>query len=138
MVLIVALLIPLLNERLIKFRETNPPSTHTHPTTIRSTGRSPRTQATSAEPAYSSYNLYLVYLAIPDLLLNLYLLIMYGSYTNQIYNHYYHGIVIYSYTECNGIAFEGAFIVACSTANLVGILLLLFNCVIFFFLNLHI
>jgi hypothetical protein len=132
MVLIVALLIPLLNKWLIKFRETNTPSTPTRATT-RSAGRRTRTQATSAEPAYSSYNLYLVYLAIPDLILNFYLLIMYGSYANQNYNPSFHGTVVYSGTY-NGVAFEGALIVACSTANLVRNVLL-FNCL---FKNLHI
>ena len=37
----------------------------------------------TSESAYSSYNLYLVYLAIPDLILNLYLRIMYGRHVDQ-------------------------------------------------------
>ena len=35
---------------------------------------------------YSSYTLYLVYLAIPDLAFNFYILVMYSSYVNQVYN----------------------------------------------------
>ena len=40
---------------------------------------------------YSSYTLYLVYLAIPDLALNFYILVMYSSYVNQVYNPYFNG-----------------------------------------------
>ena len=46
------------------------------------TDKTTRARVTS-ESAYSSYNLYLVYLAIPDLILNLYLRIMYGRYVDQ-------------------------------------------------------
>ena len=40
---------------------------------------------------YSSYTLYLVYLAIPDLALNFYILVMSSSYVNQVYNPYFNG-----------------------------------------------
>jgi hypothetical protein len=117
MVLMTALLIPL-------FRSLRLQSTHTR-ATARSTNARTRTQAMALEPDFSSYNLYLVYLAIPDLILNLYLVIMYGSYANQKFNPNFYGTIIYSFGKYP--TFEGAFIVACSTANLVRILLLLFN-----------
>lgn len=43
---------------------------------------------------YSSYTLYLVYLAIPDLAFNFYIMVMYSSYVNQVYNPYFTGIII--------------------------------------------
>jgi hypothetical protein len=72
---------------------------------------------TPSEPAFSSYNLYLIYLAIPDLLLNLYLVITYGFNVNQ--NSYY-DLIYHEY-------FQAAFTVACSTAKLVRLLLLLIS-----------
>jgi hypothetical protein len=119
MVLIIALLIPL-------FRSLRLQSTHTR-TTARSTNARTRTKVMAVEPAFSSYNLYLVYLAIPDLMLNLYLLIMYGSYANQKFNPNFSGTIINAVYGDFVNYFEGAFIIACSTANLVRILLLLFN-----------
>lgn len=56
-----------------------------------------RTQApttTTTAPAYSSYNLYLVFLAIPDLLLNLYLLGICCSYVNDTYNPNFKGLFV--------------------------------------------
>jgi hypothetical protein len=116
-VLIIALLIPL-------FCSLRSQSTRTR-TTTRSTNARTRSQTTT-EPAYSSYNLYMVFLAIPDLILNLYLVIMYGSYANQEFNPNFYGTIIYPFGR-NYSTFEGAFILACSTANLVRISLL-FNC----------
>jgi len=84
-------------------------------------------------PSYNSYNLYLVYLAIPDLILNLYLLTMYGRYANQKFNHNFYGTIVSIHLNGKyfvgegGTTFEAAFILACSTANLVRIVLLLFN-----------
>jgi hypothetical protein len=115
MVLIIALMIPLsiLLLRDLRKRYTDrTASAGTIPgTTIRSTGRRTRSQpTTTVEPAYSSYNLYLVYIAIPDLMLNLYFL---STYAAVISNRYiYHE------------DFENAFIISCSTANLVRIFLL--------------
>ena len=43
---------------------------------------------------YSSYTLYLVYLAIPDLALNLFILVMYSSYANQRHNIKFNGEII--------------------------------------------
>lgn len=71
----------------------------------------------STEPVYSSYVLYLVYLAIPDLLLNLYFLGVYVSYANGVYNPNFHGLVVLFDGNTNG-PFGPAFVVACSNANL--------------------
>jgi uncharacterized membrane protein len=111
MVLIIALLIPLMRDlktrcTINSARTSNAGSSASASTTHRLTGTIgtmiPLQQP--SETAYSSFNLYLVYLAIPDLMLNLYFLIMYGMYANQNYN--------------NKNLFS-AFFVACSTANLV-------------------
>ena len=116
MVLIIALLVPLLIPLLSNLKTQS--ATSAGASANRSKGvkgaRGARTTPRgAAEPAYSSYILYLVYLAIPDLMLNLYLLIKYGSFANP--NNF----------DTYGSYFERAFIVACSTANLVRILLLL-------------
>merc|ERR1711957_267476 len=70
---------------------------------------------------YSSYNLYIVYLAIPDLCLNLYLLFMYCNYANQNFYPNFLGCLIQddarNITDI-GYSFEGALIISCSTANL--------------------
>ena len=71
---------------------------------------------------YSSYTLYLVYLAIPDLALHFYILVMYSSYVNQVYNPYFNGghykfemedvhskytrRIIYCWDEFNLVLFE--------------------------------
>jgi hypothetical protein len=119
MVLIIALLIPLLGN-LIK------QSTNSSAGAIISTNaRAPRAAtATATEPAYSCYNFYLVYFAIPDLILSLYLLIIYGGYSNQKkINPNLCGNIMN--TACYGSYFENALIAACSTANLVRTMLLL-------------
>jgi hypothetical protein len=74
-------------------------------------------------------------------MLNLYLLIMYGSYTNQKFNPNFYGIIAFkgmfswAYPDGgSGTTFEAAFIIACSTANLVGIILLL-NSILFLVYN---
>ena len=67
----------------------------------------------------SGYNLYLVYLAIPDMILNVFNLGMYSSYALQKYNpteSTFSGIMI---IDLSDDPFEGAFVIACSTANLV-------------------
>ena len=113
-ILIVSLLIPLWLHLKIQ-------SASVKGSTNRTTNRKLRQAA--AASTYSSYNLYLVYLAFPDLILNMYLLGMYGSYANQKYNPNFNGLIIRSiplgdeFNE-NGNAFEAAFVVACSTANL--------------------
>jgi hypothetical protein len=124
MVLIIALLIPLLVPLLTNLRKQS-----TDNTGIK-------------ELVYSSYSLYLVYSAIPDLMLNLYLLTMYGSYANQTFNPTHYGIIVtktlvdHSILIDYGSNFEGAFIVACSTANLVRILLI-FNSIFAFLYNIN-
>jgi hypothetical protein len=123
MVLIIALLIPLFIPLLTKLRsQTSQP---TDMNTDNGPGNTHIASQVTRAPAYSSYNLYLVYLAIPDLILNLYLLIMYASYANQTSNPNFFGIIIsVNDSEDSPTAFEGPFIIACSTANLY------LNCVI--------
>jgi hypothetical protein len=125
MVLIIALLIPLFRN-LMKQSINNSAGLSTG-AIIPTNARAQRTAAElelEPEPAYSSYNFYLLYLAIPDLILNLYLLIMYGSYSNQNkFNSNFHGTIMT--IEGDGSTFENAFIVSCSTANLVRNMMLL-------------
>ena len=47
------------------------------------------------EPGFSPYNLYLVYLAIPDLIYSLYVLVLYGSYIDQDFNPEFYGAFIF-------------------------------------------
>jgi hypothetical protein len=131
MVLIIALTIPLIIPLLREFNTQRYEAKNARQSagsiigtgaTTRSSGRSSRTRATvSTEPAYSSYNLYLVYLAIPDLMLNLYILIIYGIYANQNPQD-----IEIQYELLQFDNFGDASFIACSTANLVRIFLLLF------------
>jgi hypothetical protein len=130
MVLIIALLIPLwLHARKIYEESTN---TNTNTSTSTSTNTNTNTRSrvnrsrptntntnASTDPPFSGYNLYLIYLAIPDMILNTYLLGMFSSHANQKYIHYFSGVIIHDTTI---ESFEGAFVIACSTANLVRIL----------------
>jgi len=110
MVLIIALLIPLgLYARKIYKKSSN-----TNTNTRLRVNRSKKTNASTDLP-FSGYNLYLIYLAIPDMILNTYLLGMYSSYANQKYNPHLDGVIIHDRTVKS---FEGAFVIACSTANL--------------------
>ena len=88
-ILIVSLLIPLWLHLKVQSAAVNVSASAT-----RATNR--RLQQSAAASTYSSYNLYLVFLAIPDFLLNLYLLGMYGSYANQKYNPNFNSEIIYS------------------------------------------
>jgi len=122
-ILIVALLIPLWLHWRVKQAAVNVPVSTTR-------AANTRLQQAAAASTYSSYNLYLVFLAIPDCVLNLYLLGMYGSYANQQYNPKISGAIIMDSREkaltimdnddydVGENAFEPAFILACSTANL--------------------
>jgi hypothetical protein len=71
-------------------------------TSTRSNNRASRNRSSAARTStansasYSSYNLYLVYLALPDLILNIYLLGMYSFYVNQKHNSNYYGIIIWN------------------------------------------
>ncbi|OEU06533.1 hypothetical protein FRACYDRAFT_254554 [Fragilariopsis cylindrus CCMP1102] len=70
---------------------------------------------------YNPYNMYLCSLAVPDLILNTYLLGMYISFANQKYNpRYSKGNIVWNEIAPPAAfaSFEGAFVVACSTANL--------------------
>jgi len=81
----------------------------TRPTTATNNTRTNRRQQNVTVPTYGSYNLYLIYLAIPDLILNICLLVHCGKTVNQKIT-----TTIYTY----------ALTMACSTANLY------INCVI--------
>ena len=77
MVLIIALLIPLwLHARNI-YKESTNTNTNTRLHVNRSRPTNTNTNA-STDPPFSGYNLYLIYLAIPDMILNIYLLGMYS------------------------------------------------------------
>ena len=71
-ILIVALLITLWLHWRVQSSAINVPVSTTRATNT-------RLQQAAAASTYSSYNLHLVFLAIPDFMLNLYLLGMYGS-----------------------------------------------------------
>jgi hypothetical protein len=94
--------------------------TLTQNTSIGCSYRSRTSSQGSIQPRFSGYNMYLIYLAIPDMILNIFLLGMYSSYVDQKYNPIFSGVI--TVDESNN-PFEGAFVVACSTANLVRILL---------------
>lgn len=47
------------------------------------------------EPGFSPYNLYLVYLAIPDLIYSLYVVVLYGSYIDQEFNPEFYDAFIF-------------------------------------------
>ena len=85
------------------------------------TGSSTTTMASSASAHgtgnFSPYNMYLIYLTLPDLALNVYLLWMYCGYAHQTFDPHFSGIVIAGFAN-TGYALENAMIVACSTANL--------------------
>ena len=122
LLLITALSIPLwLHARKIYEKSTNTyTSTNTNARSRVNRSRPTNTNTNaSTDLPFSGYNLYLIYLAIPDMILNTYLLVMYSSYANQKYNHNFNGVIIHDYTVSS---FEGAFVIACSTANLVRIL----------------
>jgi hypothetical protein len=100
--------------------------THTNTNTNRSTyrTRSTITQRPTIKQVYSGYNLYLIYLAIPDMILNIILLGTYISYTGQKYVPTFSGAII---SDLSNNPFEGAFVLACSTANLVRIIISLLD-----------
>ena len=91
-ILILALLVPLVK--------------HLRQQYSRTTG-TPTSASTRTE--FSSYNLYLLYLALPDLILNAYLFVIYISYAMEIYNPDFHGETVAYFNK--GWAFEGAFII---------------------------
>jgi hypothetical protein len=120
MILITALLIPLwLHVRPNhESTNTNTTATATATATATTTTTTTNTNATTntntntngtIQPSFSGYNLYLVYLAIPDMILNIFLLWMYGSFVNQKYNPIF-SIIIVDWTND---PLEGAFVIAC-------------------------
>ena len=125
LVLILALLIPF-GVQLKTHGTTTTPTTRAQQRLRRST-LSRCSEISTVEKSYSSYNMYLAYLSVPDLILNMYLLGMYGSYAAQHYNPNFHGYVVGdffsdTYTHVHGMEIseimEGSFAIACATANL--------------------
>ena len=119
-ILIIALLIPLVKHLQPPTRAT---PQRTSPATATTTGTitSAPSTTTSHNSDYSSYNLYLIYLGIPDLILNAYLVVMYSSYALGYYNPRWYSWIIFGdrhSTLFNGLRFEDALIGSCSTANL--------------------
>jgi hypothetical protein len=53
----------------------------------------------------------LLYLALPDLFLNAYLLVVYIRYAMQIYNPETRGVIVWGEGRNNSMALEGAFII---------------------------
>jgi len=64
------------------------------------------------------YNAYLMYLAIPDTVLNLCVVAMYGSYVNQKFNPELSSYIIGSIFVEQKTAFDMALILGCSAANM--------------------
>jgi len=105
-VLILALLVPLVQHLLRTQTSSTTARASAHTTATPSNGTS-----TSTITEFSSYNLYLLYLALPDLILNVYLFVMYSSYALQIYNPNFHGLIIRDHLNKGQQAFESAFII---------------------------
>lgn len=81
--------------------------------------RSIRSSRRKGKPnANGGYNAYLVYLAIPDLILNLFVVGMYASYVNQKFVPGFSSYIINSIFYERKTAFDMALILACSAANL--------------------
>ena len=110
-ILIVALLIPLIKYLNEQARNGSSRTATISSASAQSTGN------------FSTYNIYLLYLALPDLALNVYILWMYCGYANQKIDPNFSGIVIANVVN-TGYSFENALIGACSTANLY------YNCVV--------
>ena len=108
LLLILALLIPLFLNLKKKMKQTRDEiankSTRTRSTTRTNSNTSVnRRQQNTSVPSYGSYDLYLVYLAIPDLILNITVLILCGCIVNQ---------------EVHNVNYIYAIVMGCSTANL--------------------
>ena len=116
--LIIALLIPLVlvvNTHKPQSRTitTTATTTNTESTSSNTTTTTARTRTrTTTRIEYSSYNLYfLLYLALPDLILNAYLLVVYSRYAMQIYNPKTRGVIVWGEGFSTSMALEGAFII---------------------------
>ena len=92
-ILIIALLVPLVKHLLPPTRVTTQHTSPATATTTRTIANTPST-TTSRKSDYSTYNLYLIYLCVPDLILNVYLVVMYSSYALGYYNPNFSGLVI--------------------------------------------
>ena len=114
-ILIIALLIPLVKHLLPRTRATTQRTSPAMATTTRTIANTPST-TTSRKSDYSTYNLYLIYLCVPDLILNVYLVVMYSSYALGYYNPNFSGLVILD--GDGNDEFEESFILSTSTANL--------------------
>jgi len=119
-ILIIALLIPLVKHLQPPTRATTQHTSSATATATRTITSAPST-TTSHNSDYSSYNLYLIYSGVPDLILNVYLVVMYSSYALGYYNSWWYGNNIAGDGRAslyNGPGFENALLLSCSTANL--------------------
>jgi hypothetical protein len=76
-----------------------------------------RRQATVSQQDYTCYNLYLVYLAVPDIFLNIFILALYGRYVDQKWNPSFGGYIVDSVLWEQRKPLDNSFILACSAAN---------------------
>lgn len=73
----------------------------------------------SQQGQYNVYNIYLVLLGIPDLILNVFVIGLYGSYVNQIYVDKFTGHIVHgAWRAGDTIPLDTAIIQACSVANI--------------------
>ena len=119
--LITALLIPLWLHVRKKRESVNTHTSVNSPTnTNQITGTNIRRTQGTMQSSFSGFNLYLVYLAIPDMILNIFMLGMYSTVANQKYNPTFNAVFIFQWKNHS---FALAFAMACTEANLVRILL---------------
>jgi hypothetical protein len=76
-----------------------------------------RRLTTVSQQDYSCYNLYLVYLAVPDIFLNIFILALYGRYVDQKWNPSFGGYIVDSVLWETRKPLDSSFILACSAAN---------------------
>ena len=116
-IVIIALLIPLIGYL-------NKQQQHKRRTLLVGTVPTTASTISASEPTYnySSYTLYLLYLAIPDLIINLYILLIYCRRASQKFDPNISGFGIgaatYGIIWNDGLPFEYALIEACSALNL--------------------
>jgi hypothetical protein len=75
----------------------------------------------SSQRAYNGYNFYLILLAIPDLVLNIFMIGLYGNYVNQYYSQELAGYIVLSLKQnAVDIPLDYAWIFGCSTGTCIS------------------
>ena len=75
----------------------------------------------SSQRVYNGYNFYLILLAIPDLMLNIFIIVLYGSYVNQHYSQELAGYIVISIKQdAIDIPLDYAWIFGCSTGTCIS------------------